>query len=88
MGTDSLLREFLRVEDMGEACLFALENCQPGPEDQRFLNVVTAVDLTIRELAEAVAKATRFLGISAAMPESLNGTPKKQLDVNRLAKLG
>ena len=42
--------------------MFALENWQPGPEELQFLNVGTGVDLTIRELAEAVAAATGFQG--------------------------
>ncbi len=52
------LREFPHVDDLGEACVFALENWQPGPDEQQFLNVDTGVDLSIRELAEAVARAT------------------------------
>ena len=50
-GTGSPLREFLHVDDLGEACVFALERWQPGPEELQFLNVGTGVDLTIRELA-------------------------------------
>ena len=87
-GTGTPLREFLHVDDLGEACVFALENWQPGLEDQQFLNVGTGVDLTIRELAEAVAAATGFLGEihwDASKPDS---TPKKQLDVSLLAALG
>jgi len=43
-GTGTPLREFLHVDDLGEACVFALERWQPG------------VDLTIGSLAEAVAE--------------------------------
>jgi GDP-L-fucose synthase len=60
--TGTPLREFLQVDDLGEACVFALERWQPGPEDPNFLNVGTAVDLTIRELAEAVLSATGHHG--------------------------
>jgi len=62
-GSGTPLRDFLHVDDLGEACVFALERWQPGPEELPFLNVGTGVDLTI-------------------------GTPKKQLDVGRLAELG
>jgi GDP-L-fucose synthase len=82
------LREFLHVDDLGEACVFALEHWQPGPEEQQFLNVGTGVDLTIRELAEAVAEATGFQGEIRWDASKPDGTPKKQLDVSRLAELG
>lgn len=87
-GTGSPLREFLHVDDLGEACVFALEKVQPGPEDMQFLNVGTGVDLTIRELAEAVARATGFQGEIQWDASKPDGTPKKQLDVGRLAALG
>ena len=87
-GTGSPLREFLHVDDLGEACVFALEHWQPGPEDPSFLNVGTGIDLSIRELAEAVAQATGFRGIIDWDITKPDGTPKKQLDVSRLASLG
>ncbi len=87
-GTGTPLREFLHVDDLGEACVFALENWQPGPEEQEFLNVGTGVDLTIRKLAEAVAVATGFQGEIHWVASKPDGPPKKQLDVSRLAALG
>ena len=87
-GSGTPLREFLHVDDLGEACVFALENWQPRPEEQQFLNVGTGVDLTIRELAEAVAAATGFQGEILWDNSKPDGTPKKQLDVSRLAALG
>ena len=87
-GTGTPLREFLHVDDLGEACVFALEHWQPGPDEQQFLNVGTGVDLTIRELAEGVAAATGFTGEILWDASKPNGTKKKQLDVSRLAELG
>ena len=87
-GTGAPLREFLHVDDLGEACVFALERWQPGAEDPPFLNVGTGVDLTIRELAEAVAEATGFRGEILWDASKPDGTPRKQLDVSRLAALG
>ena len=87
-GTGSPLREFLHVDDLGEACVFALERWNPGPDDPQFLNVGTGVDLTIRELAEAVAKATGYWGEILWDATKPDGTPKKQLDVRRLNNLG
>jgi GDP-L-fucose synthase len=87
-GTGTPLREFLHVDDLGEACVFTLERWQPAPEELQFLNVGTGVDLTIRELAEAVAAATGYQGEIYWDASKPDGTPKKQLDVSRLAALG
>ncbi|WP_255101790.1 MULTISPECIES: GDP-L-fucose synthase [unclassified Synechococcus] len=96
-GTGTPLREFLHVDDLGEACLFALEHwnpdasgapCGDGGEPLSFLNVGTGVDLTIRELAESVAAATGFAGRIEWDSSKPDGTQKKQLDVSRLAALG
>jgi GDP-L-fucose synthase len=87
-GSGTPMREFLHVDDLGEACVFALEHWQPGPEEQQFLNVGTGVDLAIRELAEAVAAATGFTGEILWDASKPDGTPKKQLNVSRLAELG
>jgi GDP-L-fucose synthase len=75
-GTGTPLREFLHADDLGEAAPLA------------FLNVGTGVDLTIRQLAEAVAAATGFTGEIHWDSSKPDGTPKKQLDVSRLAELG
>jgi GDP-L-fucose synthase len=87
-GTGTPLREFLHVDDLGEACVFVLERWQPGPQELQFLNVGTGVDLTIRELAEQVAAATGYQGEIHWDTSKPDGTPKKQLDVSRLAALG
>ena len=87
-GTGSPLREFLHVDDLGEACVFALERWKPGADDSSFLNVGTGMDLTIHALAEAVAKATGFQGAIHWDTSKPNGTPKKQLDVSRLQMMG
>ena len=87
-GTGNPLREFLHVDDLGEACVFVLENWQPDFEDPPFLNVGTGVDLTIRELSEMVSEFTGFQGKIIWDDSKPDGTPKKQLDVRRLTKLG
>ena len=87
-GTGSPLREFLHVDDLGKACVFALEHWSPAPGELTFLNVGTGVDLSIRELAEAVATATGYQGAIEWDSSKPDGTPKKQLDVSRLAALG
>ena len=87
-GTGTPLREFLHVDDLGEACVFALEHWQPRADEPTFLNVGTGLDLSIRDLAEAVAQATGFNGTIDWDTTKPDGTPKKQLDVSRLASLG
>jgi len=96
-GTGSPMREFLHVDDLGNACVFALENWsaleKDAPKDDcgnpmAFLNVGTGVDLTIKELAEAVAKAVGFRGVIRWDSSKPDGTPKKQLNVSRMANLG
>ena len=87
-GSGTPLREFLHVDDLGEACVFALEQWQPGHDELQHLNVGTGVDLSIRELAQAVAAATGFAGEIHWDSSKPDGTPRKQLDVSRLAALG
>ncbi len=96
-GTGRPLREFLHVDDLGEACVFALQHWDPsGPDAPRdaagepltFLNVGTGVDLSIQELAQAVAEAVGYRGAISWDISKPDGTPKKQLDVSRLAGLG
>ncbi len=87
-GTGTPLREFLHVNDLGDACVFALEQWQPAADQLQHLNVGTGVDLSIKALAEAVAAATGFEGEIHWDTSKPDGTPKKQLDVGRLASLG
>ena len=87
-GTGTPLREFLHVDDLGEACVFALQQWQPEAGDPPFLNVGTGVDLSIRELAVAVANAIGYGGRIEWDTSKPDGTPKKQLDVSRLMGLG
>ncbi len=95
-GSGTPLREFLHVDDLGEACVFALEHWDPAAatapqagdgQPLTHLNVGTGVDLSIRELAEAVAAATGFGGRIHWDASKPDGTPRKQLDVGRLAAL-
>ena len=82
-GTGTPLREFLHVDDLGEACVFTLERWQPGVDDPS-LNVGTGVDLTIRELAETWLKLRDTEAHLRGMKKP-DGT-HKQLDVSRLPR--
>lgn len=83
-GTGTPRREFLHVDDLADALVFMLKNYS----DEAPLNVGTGVDVTIRELAETVADAVGFAGELAFDPSQPDGTPRKLLDVARLAALG
>ena len=83
-GSGKPLREFLHVDDLADACVFLMEQGYAGG----LLNVGTGTDVTIRELAELVMAAVGLeakLEFDATKPD---GTPRKLLDVSRLAKLG
>ncbi len=83
-GTGTPRREFLHVDDLADACAFLLgvEN----PPD--WINVGTGTDVTIRELTETVAATTGFKGRVVWDATKPDGTPRKLLDVSRLATLG
>lgn len=87
-GSGTPRREFLHVDDLADAALFCLERWQPGPDELQHLNVGTGTDVTIREAAEAVAAAVGYRGEILWDSGKPDGTPRKQLDVSRLARLG
>ena len=87
-GTGTPLREFLHVDDLGDACVFALEHWRPLLDELSYINVGTGIDLSIFDLAKAVAKATGFEGVIEWDTSKPDGTPRKQLDVSRMADLG
>lgn len=83
-GTGSPLREFLYVDDLAEACVYLMNNYS-GNET---VNIGTGKELTIRELAELVAKVTGYQGKITWDATKPDGTPRKLLDVSKLEKLG
>ena len=96
-GTGSPLREFLHVDDLGAACVFALQqwsaNADNAPRNESgqplaFLNVGTGFDFSIRQLAEQIAEVVGFEGRIDWDTSKPDGTPKKQLDVSRLQMMG
>ena len=87
-GTGTPRREFLHVDDLGEVCVFALENWQPGPDELQYLNVGTGIDLSIKELACLVAKTVGYEGDIQWDSSKPDGTLRKQLDVSKLGGMG
>jgi GDP-L-fucose synthase len=83
-GSGTPMREFLFVDDMAEAVVFALENTLP----EYLYNVGTGEDLTIRQLAETIQKITRHQGEIIWDAEKPDGTPRKLMDVSKMHKLG
>jgi GDP-L-fucose synthase len=83
-GSGSPLREFLYVDDLAEACLFMVENYD-SPEH---INIGSGSDLSIKELAEMVAKAVGYEGVTLWDTGKPDGTPRKLLDVRRAKELG
>ncbi|HIF9198290.1 TPA: GDP-L-fucose synthase [Photobacterium damselae] len=92
-GTGTPMREFLFVDDMAAASIHVMEldnetyqvNTQPMLSH---INVGTGVDCTIREMAETMAKVVGFEGDVVFDSSKPDGTPRKLMDVSRLADLG
>lgn len=83
-GTGKPLREFLFVDDMAEAIVFALENQLPD----YLYNVGTGKDLTIRDLAHKVQKIVGHTGQIIWDETKPDGTPRKLLDVSKMNNIG
>lgn len=83
-GSGTPRREFLHVDDLAAATLFVLEN---DVTDGLF-NVGVGEDLSIRELAESICRTTGFEGDLVFDASKPDGTPRKLLDVSRLADMG
>jgi GDP-L-fucose synthase len=83
-GTGSPRREFLHVDDLADACAFLLRRDDP-PD---WINVGLGADVTIRELTETVAAVVGYRGRVTWDASKPDGTPRKLLDVGRLAALG
>jgi GDP-L-fucose synthase len=83
-GTGTPRREFLHVDDLAEAAIFAMEHYDAAEP----LNVGTGEDITIADLAKLVAQVVGYSGAIAFDPTKPDGTPRKLLDVSRLTNLG
>lgn len=83
-GTGNVYREFLHVDDLADACIFALENYS----DYQHLNVGTGVDISIRSFAELLKKIVCFDGDLVYDDTKPDGMFRKLLDVSRLNSQG
>lgn len=83
-GDGSALREFLYVDDLAELCVFLMNNYS-GNET---VNAGTGKELSIKALAELVAKVVGYEGKIMWDTSRPNGTPRKLLDVSKATALG
>jgi len=83
-GDGSPLREFLYVDDLANLCVFLMNNYS-GNET---VNAGTGKELTIKQLAEVIAKVVGYKGRIVWDTTKPNGTPRKLLDVSKAAKIG
>lgn len=92
-GSGTPRREFLHVDDMAAACVHVMDlapdvykaNTQPMCSH---INVGSGVDVTIRELAETIARVVEFKGQVVFDATKPDGAPRKLLDVSRLSAMG
>jgi GDP-L-fucose synthase len=83
-GTGTPRREFLYVDDLADACVHLMKTYS----SDELVNIGTGEDITIAEFARVVAATTGYTGKISFDPSRPDGTPRKLLDVGRLAKLG
>ena len=95
-GDGSPKREFLHVDDLGDACVFCLENFKPlslensneNSFSNSFLNVGTGKDISIYDLANLIKEKTGFKGNIKWDKTKPNGTLLKKLDIEKLRSMG
>ena len=92
-GTGNAMREFLHVDDLAGACLHVLGLSRMELEEAiepmcSHINVGTGSDVTIRQLAETLARVVGYEGELVFDSEKPDGTPRKLLDVSKINGLG
>ena len=83
-GSGTPMREFLHVDDMAEAVVFALEN----QLSSSLYNIGTGKDVTIKELAETIQRVTGHQGQIIWDTSKPDGTPRKLMDVSKMKAMG
>lgn len=83
-GTGSPMREFLHVDDLATAVVTLLEQYDEGDP----INIGVGEDVTIKELADTVARVVGYDGQVKWDASKPDGTPRKLLDVSRIHSLG
>jgi GDP-L-fucose synthase len=83
-GSGKPMREFLHVDDLAQAVVFALENILP----EHIYNIGTGTDVTINELALTIQELTGHRGNIIWDAEKPDGTPRKLMDSSKINALG
>ena len=83
-GTGNPKREFMFVDDLADACIYLMHNY----EGDTTVNLGTGKDVTIKELALLISKIVDFKGTIEFDTSKPDGTPRKLLNVEKLASLG
>jgi GDP-L-fucose synthase len=86
-GSGEPYREFLHVGDLADACVFLMERYGYS-EIGEFINIGTGTDIRIKDLAMLIRSIVGYQGEIEYDGSKPDGTPKKQLDVSRMGKLG
>ena len=83
-GDGTPTREFMYVDDLADACLFAVENYS----NAELINVGSGQDISIFHLAHKIAALTGYQGKIEWDTSRPNGTPKRPLDYNKITEKG
>ena len=83
-GTGMVLREFLYVDDLADACLFLMDNYN----ESEVINVGSGKDILIKDLALKISEIIGFKGKIKFDNSKPDGTPRKLLDISKLSNLG
>lgn len=83
-GTGKVMREFLYVDDLADACLYLMNNYS-GDET---VNIGTGKEISIEDLAVLVKRIVGYEGRIVYDTSKPDGTPRKLLDISKLEKLG
>ena len=96
-GSGNPKRDFLHVDDLGDSCIFLLQNWDPqevnAPKDHNgrpltIMNIGSGQDISIKSLAEIIAKASDYKGSIIWDKTKPDGHPRKQVDITQITKLG
>jgi GDP-L-fucose synthase len=95
-GSGTPLREFMHVDDLGEAVKFVLERWDPPlnkdlsnkKNTNFFLNVGTGKEISIKDLAYKISYYVNYKGEVLWDHSKPDGTPRKQLNINKIKELG
>ena len=83
-GTGKPMREFMHATDMADACVYLMQNYN----DEKFVNIGTGNDITIKDLAHLIKDIAGFKGELIFDSSKHDGTPRKLMDVSYLHSLG